>query len=382
MEPIHHKACLNPLCKDIGKLDAGNIILHASFDTKSGRRQRCLCKTCGGTFSANTGTAYVGLRCTRDEFDQVATMRVEGNSISAIARMTGRSRSTVDRWLERAAVSARRFNDEHLRDFEITELQADELCTFVGSKASTRWLFTAIEVSSRLWPSKVLGRRSYRNTERLFNETVHRGKIVGQVLVTSDGFEFYDKVVRKVLGVAAIYAQVIKTRRNNRVIRVQRELKIGTRTQLAAALLESEDSDNLNTSYVERLNLTLRQSLAYLARRSPAHARCDRRLDEDVELVQCHYNFIRPHMTLEFGTVRRTPAMQAGLTHRRLSFQDVFDPGVSSGPRAVVIRFPERSISSGTRPHAQSACNCRVMSRRRKRVQRAVTSALEAQLAA
>lgn len=115
------------------------------------------------------------------------------------------------------------------------------------------------------------------------------------------------------------------------MIRVQRELKIGTSRQLAGALLESEDSEKLTTSYVERLNLTLRQSLAYLARRSPAHARCDRRLDEDVELVQCHYNFIRRHMALEFGTVCRTPAMQACLTHRRLSFRVSLAAGSRQG---------------------------------------------------
>jgi len=138
MEPIRQKACLNPLCSDVGKLNAGNIILHASFDPKSGTRQRCLCKTCGRTFSANTGTAYVGLRCSHDEFDQVATMRVEGNSISAIDRMTGRSRSTIDRWLKRAAVSAKRFNNEHLRDFEITQLQADSCAPLSAAPRNRR----------------------------------------------------------------------------------------------------------------------------------------------------------------------------------------------------------------------------------------------------
>jgi IS1 family transposase len=235
-----------------------------------------------------------------------------------------------------------------LRDFEIKELQADELCTFVGSKTDTRWLFTAIEVSSRLWPSRVLGRRSYRNTELLFNETVLRGKVVGITLVTSDGFEFYEKVVRKVFGVAAIYGQVIKTRRNNRVIRVQRSPKLGTKSQLADALLESEDSETLNTSFVERLNLTLRQSLAYLQRRSPAHARCDRRLDEDLDLVQCHYNFVRPHLALKFGRVCKTPAMQAGLMKRPLSFRDIFGWTASSRPGAAVLHFPGRFTSAGS----------------------------------
>ena len=142
------------------------------------------------------------------------------------------------------------------------------------------------------------------------------------------------------MGVVAIYGQVIKTRRNNRVIRVERAPKIGSKGQFAAALLESEDSERLNTSYVERLNLTLRQGLAYLQRRSPAHARCDRRLDEDLALVQCHYNFLRPHRALKFGPEIRTPAMQAGLIDRRLSFRDVFGPSAVSGPRAVVLWLP------------------------------------------
>jgi len=167
MELIGQKACQHPTCADVGKLDAGNVVRHASFGTKSGASQRCLCKTCGTTFSSNTGTTYCGLRCSRDEFDQVATMRVDGVSISAIARITGHSRSTITRWLERAAASAARFNDQHLGAFEIEELHADELCTFVGKKTNLTWVFTIIEVTTRLWPTTVRGRRSCRNTELL-----------------------------------------------------------------------------------------------------------------------------------------------------------------------------------------------------------------------
>ncbi|MFH1132134.1 MAG: helix-turn-helix domain-containing protein [Pseudomonadota bacterium] len=239
-------------------------------------------------------------------------MRVEGVSISAIARITGRSRSTITRWLKRAAAFAKRFNDQHLRKFEVKELQADELWTFVGGKTQTTWLFTVIEVSSRLWPSRIVGRRSYRNTEAVFNDVIFRGRLTGTILVTTDGFEFYEKVIRRLFSVACVYGQVIKTRRNNRVIRVEQCLKLGTKNQLACALLESEDSETLNTSFVERLNLSLRQSLAYLQRRSPAHTRCHTRLDEDLSLVQCHYNFVRPHMGLKFGSACKTPAMQAG----------------------------------------------------------------------
>ena len=37
-----------------------------------------------------------------------------------------------------------------------------------------------------------------------------------------------------------------------------------------------------------------------------------------------YYNFVRPHGALKFGREIRTPAMQAGLTTRRLTFRDIF----------------------------------------------------------
>lgn len=162
------RVCLNSRCEDAGKRDGENIVGFGSFRTKTGLRMRRRCKACGRTFSENTQTAYVGLRCSRDEFDQVAQMRVEGVSISATARITKRSRNTVARWLERASHAAEKFNERNLRGFEIKELQADELYTFVRGKKHATWLFAIVEVWSRLWPSSVLGRRSYRNTETLF----------------------------------------------------------------------------------------------------------------------------------------------------------------------------------------------------------------------
>ena len=41
-------------------------------------------------------------------------------------------------------------------------------------------------------------------------------------------------------------------------------------------------------------------------------------------MFRCYYNFVRPHGALKFGREIRTPAMQAGLTTRRLTFRDIF----------------------------------------------------------
>ena len=83
-------------------------------------------------------------------------------------------------------------------------------------------------------------------------------------------------------------------------------------------------STKLNTSFMDRLNLTIRQGSAYLCRRTICHARCKERLEDHLELLRCHYNFVRPHRALKFGREVRIPAMQAGLTSRRLTFREIF----------------------------------------------------------
>jgi hypothetical protein len=46
-------------------------------------------------------------------------------------------------------------------------------------------------------------------------------------LIVTDGFEFYKRVVRRIFGIACLYCQVIKTRRNDRIIKVERRTLIG-----------------------------------------------------------------------------------------------------------------------------------------------------------
>ena len=136
--------------------------------------------------------------------------------------------------------------------------------------------------------------------------------------------KFYQKVIRRFFGPACLYGQVLKTRRNDRIIKVERRALHGAARRFEDALNNSEDSSTLNTSFIERLNLTIRQSSAYLSRRTLSHARSTERLDEHLELLRCYYNFVRPHGALKFGREIRTPAMQAGLTTRRLTFRDIF----------------------------------------------------------
>ena len=245
---------------------------------------------------------------------------------------------------ERAATAAACFNHRLLRDFDVIELQADERCTFIGSKRRTLWLFATIEVCSRLWAGSVLGRRSHRNTKAAINDVILRGRRVGCPLIATDGVEYYVGVMVRLLGSACVYGQVLKTRRNNRVVRVERRMKIGTASRLNAALLASEDAETLNTSFIERLNLTIRQGSAYLRRRSPCHARGADQLRGHVELLRCYYNFIRPHPGVEV----------------RARDQDAGDAGRSGEPALGVARHLH-----GGRSHATYLCGRRARVRDR-----------------
>ena len=124
---------------------------------------------------------------------------------------------------------------------------------------------------------------------------------------------------KRLLTGICIYGQVIKRRRENRVVRVDRRLLLGTQGELEKLLFHSEDSSTLNTRFIERHNLTLRQSSAYLARHTPCHARRAEFLAGNLALLMAYYNFVRPHTALKFGKTLQTPAMLAGLAKKRLS---------------------------------------------------------------
>ena len=172
-------------------------------------------------------------------------------------------------------------------------------------------------------------------------------------LITTDGFQFYQEVIGRVFGPACVYGQVIKTRRNDRVVRIERKALIGA-GRLKQALRDSEDSETPNPSFVERLNLTIREGSAYLGRRTLGQARWRHCLDDHLELLLCHYNFLRPHLALKFGREVRTPAMQAGLTNRLLTWREIFSLRLHSETSENVllvifspvqaVEFPLRSL--------------------------------------
>lgn len=76
----------------------------------------------------------------------------------------------------------------------------------------------------------------------------------------------------------------------------------------------------INTSHVERNNLTIRTFLKRFARLSLGFSKKLENLAAAVSLHFAHYNFVRRHSTLGC-----TPAMAAGVTPRLWSLGDLYD---------------------------------------------------------
>ena len=172
-------SCPNRHCPPSGKSDVGAIIRHGFYTTRSGKRRRYQCRSCGKTFCSTTGTPYYRLQHRRTVFDEVAALSVEGLNKSAIARVKRIAWNTVHRWLEKAAGWCRRFSHRKLKGLSIRELQADEIRTIIGGREQAIWVFVVIDVWSRLWPSTVVGKRSYRNTLDLFRDLSNRMNLEG-----------------------------------------------------------------------------------------------------------------------------------------------------------------------------------------------------------
>jgi transposase-like protein/IS1 family transposase len=281
------------------------VVTHGFYKTRAGRRRRFRCQACGKTFSSTIGTPYFRLQHSRSKFDQAACMSVEGVSKSAISRIQSIGWNTVHRWLEKASESCLKFNSQKRELLDLRELQADEIRTIASGKNTPIWIFAALDVWSRYWPATVVGKRNSENTQKLFRNVSIQTKPDCVPFVATDGYDLYESAARRCFG-KCLYVQVVKTRRRDRIVKVERKQIIGSELQFEKALLESEDSEKLNTSFIERLNLTIRQGTAFLTRRTACFARMQEFLKKQLEILRCHYNFLRPHRSLKFGRVTRT----------------------------------------------------------------------------
>jgi hypothetical protein len=132
------------------------------------------------------------------------------------------------------------------------------------------------------------------------------------------------------------YAQIDKHRQGGRVVAVYRRIVLGS-TEVITEMLGNQQ---INTSYVERDNLTSRQSNSRLVRKALSHSKKDYYLQRHLDLEDAMFNFVRPHQALRVPLSRpshgrkwqqRTPVMAAGLTDHIWTLEELLSYRIPSG---------------------------------------------------
>ena len=133
---------------------------------------------------------------------------------------------------------------------------------------------------------------------------------------------------RRVLDTTLLYAQVEKRREQGRVVEVRRRIIFGARDIITEVL----GGQQINTAYVERDNLTSRQTNGRLVRKTLSHSKKSSFLRCHLDLEDAVFNFVRPHQALRIAVSQptlgrkwqqRSPAMAAGLTDHLWSLEEL-----------------------------------------------------------
>jgi transposase-like protein len=124
--------CPNPKCKHRGKKGLGNVVSNGTYQTRStGKARLFLCRTCGKAFSSRTGTAFFDLRSRKKKILMGLRLLAEGLGLRATSRVLEIKLDTIRKWLAVAALHCEQVSDMLLRDLKLSQVQVDELWTFV-----------------------------------------------------------------------------------------------------------------------------------------------------------------------------------------------------------------------------------------------------------
>jgi IS1 family transposase len=255
---------------------------------------------------------------------------VEGNSIRSTVRMTGVAKNTVTKLLVDLGAACATYQDETLKSLTSKRIQCDEIWSFCYAKrknvtleiakahpnAGDVWTWTAIDADSKLCVSFAVGDRSARTAVPFIEDVASRVK--HRIQLTTDSHHAYLNAVEDSFGgnidyamLNKIYAQPSK----GDSTRYSPAECIGTTSKVIAG---DPDPKHVSTSYVERCNLTMRMHMRRFTRLTNAFSRKIENHMAAVALYFMWYNFGRIHQTL-----RVTPAMEAGITDRAWSVEEI-----------------------------------------------------------
>jgi transposase-like protein len=333
--------CPNPQCPARGQTGQGNIKVHSYQEC------RYRCTACKKTFAATTGTPFYRLHKDPALFVCVITLLAHGCPTQAIVAAFGLDERTVGAWQDKAGHHAQGVHNHFLSTspLNLRHVQADEISgKLVGGRC---WLAMALAVPFRLWlGGAVSPARDLGLIQRLV-DLVRRAWEPGRTLLIGvDGLAsyvtaFWRAFREKVhtgrrgrppfrLPEGVLLGQVIKRHSGRRLVAVDRRAVWGSLGRIGRVLFQTGTGQQINTSYIERLNATSRARLASLVRRGRGLAHEVETLEAGMYLVGSVYNFCTEHRSLRRsrpgGPTKwqgRTPAMVARWTDHVWSVKEL-----------------------------------------------------------
>lgn len=290
------------------------------------RVQRWRCQSCKATFCEavpKLGTHHTDPA----KASQALAMMLEGMSVCAISRLTGMHKNTILGFMLTAAQRA----DTVMSGIRIRPryLQCDELWSFLGKKrrhvrkgdpvdCGDQWIFVAMDAETKLVPHFEIGKRT-KETTLQFLDGLKWKLTEDRFQITTDGYHFY-RSIQSVFAGQADFAQLVKLFGDYGQFDTPEGRYSPPRiTEVISKVIDGRpDPDHISTSYVERLNLSLRMHLRRFTRLTNGYSRKIENLRAAVTLFFAWYNFCRVNQAH-----RVTPAMEAGLTNHVWSLAEL-----------------------------------------------------------
>ena len=259
----------------------------------------------------------------------ILTGLLEGCSARSVSRMTGSHLETVLKVLVETGEKCQQIFDERIRDIQCEAIECDELWSFVQKKQrrlteddkftnpefGDTYTFVGLDPTTKLVISYIVGKRDNLTTNLFIADLSQR--IEGRVQVSTDGFPAYIQAIQQHFGYRATHGEIVKlfATTNPGPGRYAPPKVAGTTKTNRWGI---PDPKKVCTSYVERNNLTIRCQIRRFTRLTNAFSKKLTNLKAAVSLWFCYYNFCRVH-----GSLRVTPAMEAGLTNTIWKLEDI-----------------------------------------------------------
>jgi len=259
---------------------------------------------------------------------QIINLLVEGNSLRACSRIADVSINTVTKLLVDVGQACQQFHNETVIHLPSERIQCDEIWSFVGCKEKAKekgaagdgdvWTWTALDADSKLIVSWLVGDRGVE-TATVFMQDV-RDRLNNRVQLTTDGHRPYLQAVKEAFDYDVDYAMLIKTYGfSEGNTETERKYSPAECTGCKKTKVMGDPNPKfVSTSYVERQNLTMRMHMRRFTRLTNAFSKKVENHCYAIALHFVYYNFAKIHKSLSV-----TPAMQAGLTKRVMSIEDI-----------------------------------------------------------